>query len=142
MPLLRRFQSYEESSDGVDVTYTEAGEPKKVHCKVLVGADGYFSAVRQQCLGDGSPDFAVSQGPAAMHAQIMHGSQAVFCRSCIAAFSTPLTGCRNAEHCDCAMILNKSAILGLFMQGTVFWRARLKVNEVHEKPQWFFGGEK
>ena len=28
------------------------------------------------------------------------------------------------------------------VQGTVFWRARLKVDKVHEKPQWFFGGEK
>ncbi len=28
------------------------------------------------------------------------------------------------------------------LQGTVFWRARLKVDKVHEKPQWFFGDEK
>lgn len=55
-----RFQSYEESENGVEVTYTEAGEPKHIRCKLLVGADGYFSAVRQQCLEDGPPDFAVS----------------------------------------------------------------------------------
>ena len=55
-----RFQSYEESEKGVEVTYTEAGEPKHIRCKLLVGADGYFSAVRQQCLEDGPPDFAVS----------------------------------------------------------------------------------
>jgi len=45
------------------VTYTEAGEPKHIRCKLLVGADGYFSAVRQQCLEDGPPDFAVSPDP-------------------------------------------------------------------------------
>lgn len=55
-----RFQSYTESEDGIEVSYTEAGEPKQIRCKLLVGADGYFSAVRQQCLADGPPDFAVS----------------------------------------------------------------------------------
>lgn len=44
----------------MEVSYTEAGEPKQLRCKLLVGADGYFSAVRQQCLQDGPPDFAVS----------------------------------------------------------------------------------
>lgn len=44
----------------MEVSYTEAGEPKHLRCKLLVGADGYFSAVRQQCLQDGPPDFAVS----------------------------------------------------------------------------------
>ena len=57
---LCRFQKYEESGDGVNVSYTEAGESKQLRCKLLVGADGYFSAVRQQCLQDGPPDFAVS----------------------------------------------------------------------------------
>lgn len=33
--------------------------PGPVRAKVLIGADGYFSAVREQCLGDGPPDFAV-----------------------------------------------------------------------------------
>ena len=28
------------------------------------------------------------------------------------------------------------------LQGTVFWRARLKVDKSYEKPQWFFGDEK
>ena len=55
-----RFQRYEETEDGVEVSYTEAGEPKHLTCKLLVGADGYFSSVRQQCLQDGPPDFAVS----------------------------------------------------------------------------------
>ena len=44
----------------MEVRYTEAGAPKQLKCKLLVGADGYFSAVRQQCLQDGPPDFAVS----------------------------------------------------------------------------------
>ena len=28
--------------------------------KLVLGADGYFSKVREHCLGDGPPDFAVS----------------------------------------------------------------------------------
>ncbi len=53
-----RFESYEEDSEGVTVKF-EGGEPGPVRAKVLIGADGYFSAVRQQCLDDGPPDFAV-----------------------------------------------------------------------------------
>ena len=30
-----------------------------MHAKVLVGADGYFSKIRQLCLDDGPPQFAV-----------------------------------------------------------------------------------
>lgn len=30
-----------------------------VSARILIGADGYFSAVRNQCLGDGPPTFAV-----------------------------------------------------------------------------------
>ncbi|EIE25083.1 FAD/NAD(P)-binding domain-containing protein [Coccomyxa subellipsoidea C-169] len=52
-----RFESYEEDSEGVTVKF-EGGEPGPVRAKVLIGADGYFSAVRQQCLDDGPPDFA------------------------------------------------------------------------------------
>ncbi len=64
---LCRFQNYEETEEGVEVSYTEAGEPKHLRCKLLVGADGYFSAVRQQCLQDGPPDFAVS--PPGVHSE-------------------------------------------------------------------------
>ena len=65
-----RFQGYEESEEGVEVSYTEAGEAKNLRCKLLVGADGYFSAVRQQCLQDGPPEFAVS--PARIYAISRH----------------------------------------------------------------------
>lgn len=42
----------------------QGGSPGPVRAKVLVGADGYFSAVRQQCLGDGPPEFGVRCLPA------------------------------------------------------------------------------
>ena len=54
-----------------------------MHCKLLVGADGYFSAVRQQCLEDGPPDFAVSSGQQSCLCKA--SSQAVLCKICIAA---------------------------------------------------------
>jgi 2-polyprenyl-6-methoxyphenol hydroxylase-like FAD-dependent oxidoreductase len=68
----RRFESYEEDSQGVTVHF-QGGRPGPVRAKVLVGADGYFSAVRQQCLGDGPPDFGVrcSKLPC-MHALLVH----------------------------------------------------------------------
>ncbi|CAL8461953.1 g1484 [Coccomyxa elongata] len=52
-----RFDSYEEDSEGVTVRFV-GDSPAPVRAKVLIGADGYFSAVREQCLGDGPPDFA------------------------------------------------------------------------------------
>ena len=48
---------YEESSDGIKLHF-DRGHPA-VHAKLLIGADGYFSKIRQQCLNDGPPEFAV-----------------------------------------------------------------------------------
>ena len=50
--------SYEEDAAGVTVHF-DRGQPS-VHAKVLIGADGYFSRIRKQCLNDGPPMFAVS----------------------------------------------------------------------------------
>ena len=52
---------YEEDEDGVMVHF-DRGQPS-VRAKVLIGADGYFSGVRKQCLNDGPPMFAVSASP-------------------------------------------------------------------------------
>ena len=49
---------YEEDEEGVTVHF-DHGQPS-VHAKILIGADGYFSRVRKQCLNDGPPMFAVS----------------------------------------------------------------------------------
>jgi len=43
----------------------DRGHPS-VRAKVLVGADGYFSRIRKQCLNDGPPLFAVSTASAAI----------------------------------------------------------------------------
>ena len=48
---------YEEDQDGVTLHFDHDQPP--VRAKVLVGADGYFSKVRTQCLNDGPPDFVV-----------------------------------------------------------------------------------
>ena len=50
---------YTEDEEGVTLHF-DHGEPS-VRAKVLVGADGYFSRVRNQCLNDGPPDFVVSK---------------------------------------------------------------------------------
>ena len=56
---------YEDNEDGVTVHF-DHGQPS-VHAKVLIGADGYFSRVRKQCLNDGPPIFAVSAFLPSLH---------------------------------------------------------------------------
>ncbi|KAL0021580.1 hypothetical protein WJX77_011733 [Trebouxia sp. C0004] len=51
----KQMRHYEEGEDGVTLHF-DRGQPP-VHAKVLVGADGYFSKVRTQCLNDGPPTF-------------------------------------------------------------------------------------
>ena len=55
---LMQMTHYEEDDKGI-ILHFDRGQPS-VHTKVLVGADGYFSKVRAQCLGDGPPTFNVS----------------------------------------------------------------------------------
>lgn len=52
---------YEEDADGVTIHFDrrEAGDSVAVGAKLLIGADGGFSAVRRQCLNDGLPDWKV-----------------------------------------------------------------------------------
>ncbi|BDA46002.1 probable FAD-dependent urate hydroxylase [Coccomyxa sp. Obi] len=51
----RRYASYEDQGeDGVVVKFKDGSS---VRTRMLVGADGYFSKVRQQMLGDGPPEF-------------------------------------------------------------------------------------
>lgn len=53
---------YEETDDGVTVRFSsrEGGEETAYSAKLLIGADGGFSGVRQQCLNDGLPKSPVS----------------------------------------------------------------------------------
>ncbi|GAX76249.1 hypothetical protein CEUSTIGMA_g3693.t1 [Chlamydomonas eustigma] len=53
-----RFLRYqeEENNHGLINVYFE-GQEEPVHAGLLVAADGYFSRVRQQCVGDGHPIF-------------------------------------------------------------------------------------
>lgn len=51
----KQMRHYEDDEDGVTLHF-DRGQPS-VHAKVLVGADGYFSKVRTQCLNDGPPTF-------------------------------------------------------------------------------------
>ncbi len=53
-----QFTHCDSDKDGVTLHF-DRGQPS-VHAKVLVGADGYFSKVRAQCLDDGPPQFAVN----------------------------------------------------------------------------------
>ncbi len=55
---LTQMTHYEEGDKGI-ILHFDRGQPS-VHAKVLVGADGYFSKVRAQCLDDGPPTFNVS----------------------------------------------------------------------------------
>lgn len=52
----KQLTHYDSDNDGVTLHF-DRGQPP-VHARVLVGADGYFSKVRAQCLDDGPPQFA------------------------------------------------------------------------------------
>ena len=49
---------YDDTRDGVTIHF-DRGQ-SSVHAKLLIGADGYFSRIRKQCLNDGPPMFSVS----------------------------------------------------------------------------------
>ena len=49
---------YVDDGNGVTLHFDGEGQAP-VRAKLLVGADGYFSRVRKQCLDDGPPKFAV-----------------------------------------------------------------------------------
>ena len=44
------------AGDGVEISFEDGST---VRSKLVLGADGYHSRVREHCLGDGPPDFAV-----------------------------------------------------------------------------------
>ena len=49
--------SYEDNEGSVTLHF-DRGQPQ-VHAQLLIGADGYFSRIRKQCLNDGPPLFSV-----------------------------------------------------------------------------------
>ncbi len=74
-------KSYEETEDGVTLHF-DHGQPP-VHAKLVVGADGYFSKVRTQCLNDGPPDFVVSSRAAMWAHYLIHARFAYKCTLCL-----------------------------------------------------------
>eukprot|EP00891_Asterochloris_glomerata_P005067 jgi/Astpho2/5067/Aster-x0661 len=50
----RSFSGFEERADGVELSFLDG---TSISAGVLIGADGYFSQVRQQLLQDGPPNF-------------------------------------------------------------------------------------
>ncbi|KAL3144420.1 hypothetical protein ABBQ32_004168 [Trebouxia sp. C0010 RCD-2024] len=52
----KQMTSYDEDADGV-ILHFDRDQPS-VRAKILIGADGYFSRIRKQCLNDGPPMFA------------------------------------------------------------------------------------
>eukprot|EP00891_Asterochloris_glomerata_P001538 jgi/Astpho2/1538/Aster-05410 len=51
----KRFTSLADKGSHVEVAFEDGSHAKG---KLVLGADGYFSKVREHCLGDGPPDFA------------------------------------------------------------------------------------
>ena len=56
LQLGKKFASLQQHEDHVEVHFTDSSSVK---ARVLVGADGNFSKVRQQTLNDGLPEFGV-----------------------------------------------------------------------------------
>ena len=55
----KRFSHLQQFDDHVQLSFADG---ESVDAKVLVGADGTFSKIRQHTLADGLPTFAVSHG--------------------------------------------------------------------------------
>ncbi len=55
--LNKRFSQLQQHDSHVELHFTDG---TSVEAKIVVGADGCFSKIRQQTLGDGLPDFTVS----------------------------------------------------------------------------------
>ena len=93
-PCCLQVASYEEDADGVKLHF-DGGQPP-VQAKVLIGADGYFSRIRKQCLNDGPPLFAVKPlqrcstcqalnrfAKSQLYTPAQHASSAVLCEHVI-----------------------------------------------------------
>ncbi|KAL3154854.1 hypothetical protein ABBQ38_011396 [Trebouxia sp. C0009 RCD-2024] len=52
----KQMTGYDEDEDGVTLHFDR--DQPSVRAKILIGADGYFSRIRKQCLNDGPPMFA------------------------------------------------------------------------------------
>ena len=48
---------YEQVADGTLIHFKDGQPPQ--HARFVIGADGFFSKVRKQCLDDGPPHFTV-----------------------------------------------------------------------------------
>lgn len=57
----KKFAALQQHHDHVEVCFTDGSS---VTARVLIGADGNFSKVRQQVLNDGLPEYAVSKDSA------------------------------------------------------------------------------
>ena len=55
--MLMEVTGYEEEESGVSIHFND-GRPAE-HARFVIGADGFFSKIRKQCLDDGPPDFTV-----------------------------------------------------------------------------------
>lgn len=60
-----RFLRYQEGEDGVVVEFDTPEGPARLHASLLIGCDGGQSAVREQLIGDGPPQYLGEAGGAA-----------------------------------------------------------------------------
>lgn len=63
----RRFSHLQQHQDHVTLHFKTGAA---IDAKVVVGADGIFSKVRQQTLNDGLPEFLVSSDTLALHLDV------------------------------------------------------------------------
>lgn len=97
-PLHVQVTHYEEDEEGVTVHFSGKAPPRRA--KLLVGADGYFSKVRSQCLDDGPPDFVVSCTSATLtdfctHTIIRNRRTSL----CLSAFWEPVGAAAKSQDC-------------------------------------------
>ena len=80
-----QMKHYEEHDEGVTLHF-DHGQPS-VRAKLLVGADGYFSKIRSQCLDDGPPTFVVRHFIHAGNCLLTQHTHTKFCNVTLAVES-------------------------------------------------------
>lgn len=87
--LNKRFTMVQQHKGHVELHFADG---TSVDAKIVVGADGCFSKVRQQSLGDGLPDFTVSHSLLYTRASLPHAFQSalwfVHAAACLSVHNT------------------------------------------------------
>ena len=119
------------AGDGVEVSFEDGST---VRSKLVLGADGYHSRVREHCLGDGPPDFAVRACACTSKGSVQQLQRVVLGRGALSPKAFPNLQPIHRGRPALASVLARAACTWFtppsrIVQETVFWRARVPAQD-------------